>query len=92
MNSSNSKPGRLTTEELVRRYELIERCRERIASGEARRLRGLANLRQRDIAEQLGCAISTVCGYEAGKSNPRGDLGVAYAELLDRLHGEYGDR
>ena len=48
-------------------------------------LRQRAGLSQQEIADSLGVNRVSVTRYENGQRTPRGQLGVDYAQLLDRL-------
>lgn len=51
----------------------------------ARELRLAAGLSQARVARELGVTSVTVSRWEAGDRTPRGDLLVAYADLLDTI-------
>jgi transcriptional regulator with XRE-family HTH domain len=63
----------------------ILRTRELIRSGQARVLREAAQLPQAAIAEEIGVDVSTVHRWEAGITEPRGDLLRKYGRVLTRL-------
>ncbi|MGE0026876.1 MAG: helix-turn-helix domain-containing protein [Thermoleophilia bacterium] len=50
-----------------------------------RAIRCGAGLTQNDLATALGVSRPAVTRYEAGQREPRGDLRVAYAQVLDAL-------
>jgi DNA-binding transcriptional regulator YiaG len=63
--------------------------RRKTLSPELRRfLRKQADLHQADIARTLGVAPATVSRWESGDRRPRGEVGEAYLDLLDRLAQE----
>jgi transcriptional regulator with XRE-family HTH domain len=71
--------------------ELLEQARARRALPPApvrRFLRERVGVTQAELAEVLGVERPTVTRYESGAREPRGDLRVAYAGLLERLAGE----
>ena len=53
----------------------------------ARELRREAGLSQGQIARELGVTGMTVSRWESGQRTPRGELLVAYVELLDFIRG-----
>ena len=68
--------------------ELLERSRLRRGlpdAPERRAVRERSVLTQHDIADAVGVTASTVSRWESGTRTPRGDTGLAYAELLNAL-------
>lgn len=63
----------------------LVRVRAAVASGEARRLREAARLSLAEVASACGADQSTIWRWEQGKRVPRGELALAYGELLDEL-------
>jgi len=50
-----------------------------------------ARLSQGDIARALGVSPVSVCQWETGRSEPRGDRARLYLQLLRRLQKEVGE-
>jgi transcriptional regulator with XRE-family HTH domain len=71
--------------------EVLERAHAtRLPTPEGRRaLRIAARLTQSDVGEAIGVDRASVARYEAGRRSPRGDVRRRYAELLERLAGEW---
>jgi DNA-binding transcriptional regulator YiaG len=67
--------------------ELVELARVRAlcASGAARSIRVAARMSLGEVGRSLGVSPSTVLRWELGDRQPRGDAGVRYGALLDRL-------
>ncbi len=67
---------------------LVERVRVRrrlLPPHARRRLRERAGVSQGEIASVLGVTRSTVCRWESGRREPRGETLRAYVRVLDRL-------
>ena len=54
-------------------------------SGEARRLREAAGISGPEMADAIGCAVSTLWRWEGGQRRPHGPAAVRYAEVLSEL-------
>jgi DNA-binding transcriptional regulator YiaG len=65
-----------------------EKLRTMPAPGMRRRIRERAGLTQLDLAAALGVSRPAVSRWEAGQREPRGELGLRYVEILDRLSRE----
>jgi DNA-binding transcriptional regulator YiaG len=67
--------------------ELVELARVRAlcASGAVRSIRVAARMSLGEVGRSLGVSPSTVLRWELGDRQPRGDAGVRYGALLDRL-------
>lgn len=63
----------------------MARLRRLVRSGEARRIRERAQVRQREVAEELGVSIPTVFKWEEGRRGPNNQHAVPYLRLLDAL-------
>lgn len=62
------------------------RARRRLpAPAMAREVRRAAGISQARIAQELGVTPMTVSRWESGSRSPRGEMLVAYVELLDLL-------
>lgn len=59
--------------------------RRMLRSGEAKRIREKAELTQSEIARTLGTTSGAVCHWEALARVPRGELALAYLDLLLKL-------
>lgn len=59
--------------------------RAAVSSGEARRLREIAQLSIGEVAKACGVDQSTVWRWERGTRKPRGDAALAYGELIESL-------
>lgn len=70
-----------THDELLR----IARGRVLATSGAARRIREAAGVSQRELAEVVEVAPSTLARWERGETRPRGASSVRYAEALTTL-------
>ena len=57
-----------------------------------RAIREDAGLSQADVAKPLRVSRAAVSRWETGERRPRGDLLIAYSELLQTLRREGGDR
>lgn len=55
------------------------------SSGEARRLREIAQLSIGEVAKACGVDQSTVWRWERGTRKPRGEAALAYGELIESL-------
>lgn len=53
--------------------------------GTGRRIRELANMPQRDMAEHIGITTSGLWRWENGKRRPRGDAAIRWAHQLTKL-------
>jgi DNA-binding transcriptional regulator YiaG len=67
--------------------DLVELARVRAlcASGAARSIRVAARMSLREVGRSLGVSPSTVLRWEERDRQPRGDAGLRYGALLDRL-------
>lgn len=63
----------------------LVQVRAAIRSGEARRLRQGAKLSLAEVGAACGADQSTVWRWEMGKRLPRGELALAYGNVLDDL-------
>lgn len=64
-------------------------ARQQLPDPKIRRwLREQARLSQRDVAEVLGVTRACVTRWETGAREPRGELLLRYAKLLQRLSAE----
>ncbi len=59
--------------------------REKLASGEARRVRLARNIRLSEAARAVGVSSSALCRWESGKLSPRYQHAARYARVLDGL-------
>jgi DNA-binding transcriptional regulator YiaG len=71
----------MTRRELAR----IARLRSMIQSGEARSIRTVARVSMPEMAEAIGCSVSTLWRWEAGDRQPKGKLALRYAGVLESL-------
>jgi DNA-binding transcriptional regulator YiaG len=81
------------TIEVVKVSELQElsRLRALLRSGAARSIRTAAGLSLGEVAEPLGVSKTSILRWERGQHAPRGDLALAYWQLLQSLMRE-GER
>lgn len=63
----------------------IARVRRMFASGEARRRREAAGLRQAETGSTAGVTAATVSRWESGQRVPGSEHALTYASLLDLL-------
>lgn len=66
----------------------IVRGRALAVSGEGQRIRERANLSQRQSAEAIGVAASTLGRWESGESTPRGSEAERYERFISELEAE----
>lgn len=75
----------------VEAIERIAEARQKVTSGEARRIREAAEVSQAEAAASLGVSRSAVCLWELGNRLPRGDVALRYHALLETL-SRFGER
>jgi len=63
----------------------------RLTHGTGRRIRMLAGLSMRELAEELGVNAPTLDRWERGKSNPRPIQAVRWLEAIERLRRALDD-
>ena len=63
----------------------LARAQSLIASGSGRAVRQAARLSLAEMGRAVGVDKSTIYRWETGERHPRGELAVAYADLLRRL-------
>jgi transcriptional regulator with XRE-family HTH domain len=71
----------MTRRELAR----IAWVRSMIQSGAALAIRKAARVSMPEMAEAIGCSVSTLWRWEAGDRQPRGKLALRYAGVLESL-------
>jgi DNA-binding transcriptional regulator YiaG len=54
-------------------------------TGSGKRIREQANIRQQDLAEQIGITPSGLWRWENGQRQPKGEPAMRWAQLLVRL-------
>lgn len=64
---------------------VLSRVRRLTTTGAARSIRLAAGLSEAEVGAAVGTSAPTVSRWERGERAPRGELGVAYGRLLDRL-------
>lgn len=64
---------------------LLAVLRDSVRSGEARRVRESAQVSATEVAHALGVTPGAVTNWESGLRQPRGDLALRYAQLLQDL-------
>ena len=72
-------PEHATVERKARAFRVLP------VPAQRRAIRQSGGLSQGDLAVDLGVTRAAVSRWETGDRTPRGDLLVAYAELLERL-------
>ncbi len=63
----------------------LANARAATRAGAARSLRLAAGLSLREVADEVGVAVSTLWRWEAHERRPRGKAAVRYAEVLEEL-------
>jgi len=65
--------------------EALRKVRDRVATGEAARVRKAARVTQTEVARTIGVSHAAVANWETGRRLPRGEAALRYGSLLDFL-------